>query len=81
MGDDKEKRWNEDLMVHETNHNAWLNDYELYVLEEALMIRIFQVTGTRDKCGIDPNDRFHDVNQNIQAMRSIAEKFGITLSV
>lgn len=58
-----------------------LTDYELYVLEDMLTIRIWQTQATRDKCGISPDNMESEPNQRIQAMRSIAEKFNLTLSV
>ncbi|TVX86049.1 hypothetical protein [Paenibacillus agilis] len=77
----KQVRYNNETRKLETNHNAWLSDYELYVLEEALTIRIAQATATRNKCGIPADDMARDINQNIQAMRSIAEKFGMKIII
>lgn len=61
--------------------NHTLTDYELYVLEDMLTIRIWQTQATRDKCGISPDNMESEPNQRIQAMRSIAKKFNLTLSV
>ena len=81
MSKQKEERWNEDTKRWETNHDAWLSEYEYHTLEEVLMMRILQTQALRNKCGISPDDMESEPNQRIHAMRSIAEKFGIQLLV
>lgn len=77
MEKEKEKRWNEEAKIWEEKSELWLTEYEKYVLGEELTFRIHAIKSTRDKCGIDPNNKDAEPNKHIKVVLDICEKLGV----
>lgn len=56
-----------------------LSDYDKYVLESELAIRIFQIKATRDKAGISPDDKESEPNKHIESILTVCKQLEIDL--
>lgn len=74
-----EKRFNEETLEHESKFELWLNDNDLYIIKQALELRIMQTKSTRDKCNISPCDKEAEPNKHIEAITRLANELNITL--
>lgn len=64
----------------DTEHKLLLSNYDMYVLEDGIRIRIYQIKATRDKCGISPNNKESEPNKHIESLLKICEQLGIEIN-
>jgi len=61
--------------------NVTMSDYMVYTLEITIMLRLINLQASRDGLGVPKSDINHPLNEQIKALKDIAEQFEIKLMV